>query len=317
MGQKNRAFLVTGGAGFLGSHLVLHLLKCGYEVAIFDHAPSKSPFYDSPNIKIIASDTRVSNAIDSVIENYDVCIHMAGQVDVRKSIENPFGDADNNIMGAINVLEACRKHNKIAVYTSSASVYGKRAGLPLKENASCVPMSPYGQSKLCAENYFGLYNSLYGVKTISLRIFNIAGPLKLKGVFHDFADALVNKKPITIYGDGEQSRDFIPVSDVVDAIMLATETSNWGQVYNIGTGKPTTVNQLLKMFKSFSDGNGSVHYVNSVKGEIKASYADISKAREGLDWKPKTSLEEEVDRIMVWAKNGMNIQAWKDLHGID
>jgi len=314
--MKCRSFLVTGGAGFLGSHLALHLIRNGYEVGIFDHAPEKSPFYDSPDVKIIDKDTRMPNAVEEVIGDYDVVVHLAGHIDVKESIANPLEDADNNVMGAINVLEACRKHKKIAIYSSSASVYGTRADLPLRENASCIPISPYGQSKLCAENYFRLYNSLYNVKTISLRILNVAGPLKFKGVFYNFADALVNDKPVTIYGDGEQSRDFVCVGDVVDAIMKSTQTRNWGRIYNIGTGKPTTVNTLLKMFKSCNGGDNNVLYKGAVKGEIRTSYADINEARKELDWKPKGNLEEEVDRIMVWAKNGMNVNSWRDVHGL-
>jgi UDP-glucose 4-epimerase len=316
---RNKSFLVTGGAGFLGSHLVLKLLRAGHEVAIFDHAPEKSPFYDHPGVKIIDEDTRSFNAFEDFIEDYDVIVHLAGHIDVRESVEKPYGDADNNIMGTINVLDACRKHNKIAIYSSSASVYGDRSSLPLKEDGPTVPVSPYGQSKLTAEQYFQLYNKLYGVKTVSLRILNVAGPLKFKGVFYNFANALVNDKPITIYGDGEQSRDFVCVGDVVDALMKSTQTKKWGEIYNIGTGNPTSVNKLLSFFREHSTGSNNVLYKSALKGEIWTSYADISKAKHYLDWKPKGSLRylrEEVGRIMEWAKNGLDVQAWRDMHGI-
>jgi len=314
MGQKS--YLVTGGAGMVGSHLVLHLVKNGYEVGIFDHAPRKSPFYMDERVKIIDADTRIPGAVSQVIEDYDAVVHLAGNVDVRESIKNPIEDADNNIMGAINVLEACRKHNKTAIIHPVQAFTGIEHHSPLREDGDTVPVSPYGQSKLCAEHYFRLYNSLYNVKSVSLRILNIAGPLKFKGVFYNFANALVNDEPITIYGNGEQSRDFICVGDVVDAIMKSVQTKKWGEVYNIGTGEPTTVNQLLKIFKSFSDDTNHVRYKDKVKGEIKTSYADIKKARDILGWRPRGNLKEEIDRIMVWAKGGADVKSWRDMHGI-
>ncbi|MGD9381620.1 MAG: GDP-mannose 4,6-dehydratase, partial [Candidatus Thorarchaeota archaeon] len=251
-----------------------------------------------------------------VIGDYDVVVHLAGHIDVKESIADPIEDADNNVIGAINVLEACREHKKIAIYSSSASVYGDRSSLPLREDGKTIPISPYGQSKLTAEQYFQLYNKLFNVKTVSLRILNVAGPLKFKGVFYNFAKALVNDEPITIYGDGEQSRDFICVEDVVDAIMKSTQTRKWGQVYNIGTGKPTTVNQLLKMFKEFDGKDNHVFYKNGIKGEIKSSYADISKARDALDWRPEGKLVDEVEKILKWGNGGMDVQSWRDMHGL-
>lgn len=315
--MKNGKVLVTGGAGFLGSHLVLELFRNGYDVTIYDHNVKKSPLVDVHGIYYIEDDIRKPNAVMEAVKDCDAVIHLASNVDIKDSIANPVNDAETNIIGSLNVLEACKKYKKITIFSSSASIYGNRPSLPLKEDSLTLPISPYGQSKLCADNYFQMYNKLYGVKTISLRILNIAGSLKSKGVFYNFAKALINDEPITINGTGDQTRDFVCVGDVVDAIMKSMQTKKWGEVYNIGTGKETSVNELLKMFRSFvPNSSNNVRYSNAIRGEIHRSYADITKANEILGWSPKGDLRKEVETIVKWAKNGMDAQSWRDINNV-
>lgn len=310
-----RSVIITGGAGFLGSHLVLQVLRQGDEVAILDHYPAKSPFYEDERVTVFNADIRDYSMLKA-IKDYDYVVHLAANVDVRSSVSDPMSDASNNITGSINILEACREFSKPVIYASSAAVYGNGSSLPLKEDAECKPSSPYGLSKYTAERYFQMFHELYHVKSVSLRFLNIAGPLKRKGAFYSFADALVNKKPITIYGDGEQSRDFCCVGDAVGAIMQAMQTKRWGEIYNIGTGKSTTVNELLKMFRRHHYGDNNVLYKEKIAGEIRASYADIRKARDILDWSPKEDLANEIERTISWAKLGMDNAAWRELNGI-
>ena len=312
--RRQRRYLITGGAGFIGSWLVRKLIKADNEIIILDHSPEKSPYYDNPDVMIADIDVRMLNTLNELVKDTDIVIHLAGHTDVRESIKDPEEDADNNIMGAISILEACRRHNKVAVFASSAAVYGQSATLPLRESSPCNPSSPYGMSKLTAENYFMLYNKLYGTKTISLRLLNVAGPLKRKGVMYNFTSSVLNDKPITVFGDGEQTRDFIHVMDVVDAILKASHSRNYGEIFNIGSGKQISVNELLKMIRESSLKSPSVHYADKIPGEIYHSQADISKARSLLDWSPKRSLKDAVELTVEWTKNKATNQAWLDLN---
>lgn len=310
----SKAVLCVGGAGFIGSHLTKRLLDDGHSVAILDHAPGKSPFYMHPEVRIINADVITPGAVMSAIEDFDAVFHLAGHVDVRASVKYPYEDAENNIMGAVNVLDACTEHGKPVVYTSSASVYGNAEKLPLTEDMNTMPVSPYGLSKLTAEKYFTLYNRLYDSKTISLRLLNVAGPLKFKGAFYNFAKAFANHEPVNIYGSGIQSRDFIPVGDVVDALMKAMNSEKWGEVYNIGTNKATTVSKLVSMFRDASKSDSQIQHLSPNKGEVKRSYADISKAKKELGWEPKIPLKSEIKRIMEWAEAGLTVDAWRELN---
>ncbi|MDK2814139.1 MAG: UDP-glucose 4-epimerase [Thermoanaerobacter sp.] len=237
-------------------------------------------------------------------EKPDYVIHQAAQINVQKSIDNPVFDAKVNILGTVNLLECCRKSGvKKIVYASSAAVYGNPEYLPIDEEHRINPISYYGISKHTAEHYFEVYRQLYGLKYTILRYANVYGirqdPKGEGGVISIFIDKMLKRERPIIFGDGNQTRDFVYVKDVAKANLLALEKGD-NEVVNISTGKPTSINELVEIMKKIMNTSSEPIYTEPQKGDIVHSYLDNKKALDVLGWRPEYSLEEGLKETIEW-----------------
>jgi UDP-glucose 4-epimerase len=297
--------LITGGLGQVGSYLGERFSE-NHEVTVLDNfsnSLNNSKF--SPDIKVIKDDIRNRRVVNELVDKVDVIIHTAAQISVNKSIEDPIYDADNNINGTLNLLEAARRSDiKRFIYISSAAVYGKPKKLPIDEDHPTNPLSPYGLSKLTGERYTILYHNLYGLPVVCIRPFNIFSPRQnpnspYSGVITKFIERIGNNQNPIIFGDGYQTRDFVYIEDVVDVIFKVMEHKGAiGNIFNIGTGKPTQIKDLADIIIKISNKNLEPEFIPAQIGDIRESYADITKAEKILEYVPKFDLEEGLRKIV-------------------
>jgi dTDP-glucose 4,6-dehydratase len=304
--------LVTGGAGFIGSHIVDRLLDEGFKVRVLDNLSTGditnlAQHQNKKSFQFIEGDIRNFDLVKKTVKGVDAVFHEAALVSVTRSVENPLLSNEVNITGTVNLLKACvDAHVKRFVYASSCAVYGDTETLPNHENLAPKPLSPYAVDKLAAENYAKVFHNVYGLETASLRYFNVYGPRQkhgpYSGVISIFINRLLKNKPPIIYGDGEQTRDFINVKDVVEANMFAlSKRKAVGEVFNISTGEATTINKLTETIQKIMDKTSlkPVH-AEPRPGDIKHSYGDISKARRNLEYEPKVQLEKGLSELVKW-----------------
>jgi nucleoside-diphosphate-sugar epimerase len=305
-----RNALVTGGAGFIGSHLVEALLSHGCQVTVLDNLISGSIAnlaHVKERIRFYKNDIREVDALTKAAAGCEVIFHLAAIVAVQQTIEHPIDSAMVNDIGTLNVLEAGRKVNaRRVVFASSCAIYGDDPDLPKKETMTPKPLSPYAVQKLSAEHNARIYYALFGLETVSLRFFNVYGPRQdpsspYSGVISIFmTKSASNQRPV-IYGDGNQSRDFIFVEDVVRANLLAAQKSNLGgRVFNIGTGIPVTVNRLWELISCLSGRRTNPEHASARPGEVLHSVADIALANSALEFKCNVPLEEGLKKTFEW-----------------
>lgn len=289
--------LVTGGAGFIGSHIVDQLVSMGHQVVVLDNLSTGS--IENLNAKAVFVEMNMLD--ESLIalferERFDGVCHLAAQTIVQSSLDQPFIDAQLNVLGTLQVLEGCRRTgvNRI-VFASSAAVYGDGPDLPITEETSLKPTSFYGLSKLTAEKYIQMYNYLYGLHYFILRYANVYGERQGDrgegGVVSIFARAARNRHPLTIFGDGTQTRDFVYVGDVAKANVLALTGLRPDRILNIGTQTETTINHLAEILLSISDCNVPIRYQPARSGDIHRSILCNAEARKCLAWQTDISLE--------------------------
>lgn len=292
--------LVTGGAGFIGSRLVRRLAERGDTVVVLDSLEGGSLENlgsVEDKIEFVKADVRDATVVDDAARGVDAIFHLAAQVSVPKSIEDPLKDAEINILGTVNLLNAAlREKIKKFVFFSSAAVYGDPTEFPIKENSLINPISPYGMSKLAAETYCGTFAKLHGLNCVAFRTFNVCGNGGM-GVLFKFVQAVKEGKPIAVYGDGEQSRDFIYVEDVVDGCVLALE-KNCGGVYNLATGVEITVNELVSMLGKVAGKDVEVEKIDEMEGDIKRSIADITRIKQDLGFEPRHMVEDAIKEML-------------------
>jgi len=320
--------LVTGGAGFIGSNLCEALLERGYEVVCLDNfitgkKENIEEFLRNPKFKLIEGDIRNIEVCLEACKGVDVVLHQAAVGSVPRSIEDPLTTHQCNATGFVNMLWAAYKNGiKRFVYASSSSVYGDIQDLPKVEERIGKPLSPYAVSKYTNELYANVFSNIYGMETIGLRYFNVFGKKQdpygpYAAVIPKFFNALINEKSPVIYGDGETTRDFCHVDNVVQANILAMETDNpeaLNKVYNIAYGKQTSLNELFRMIKDviveYLSSNGYKDKAKRIskiepiygpfrKGDIRHSLADISKARKFLGYEPKVDVEEGLRKVIM------------------
>jgi len=317
--KKPSRVLVTGGAGFIGSHLVDRLLGEGFEVTVVDdfstgQMQNISHHRNLEDFHLVRGDVRDIGLAEKVVEDVDAVFHEAALVDVPLSIENPLLFNDVNLVGTLNLLKACLDSDvKRFVFASSAAVYGDSKPARKKENTLCKPISPYGVSKLAAENYVKVFNELYGLETVSLRYFNVYGPRQFGGssynaVINAFISRVLNWQPPVIYGDGNQTRDFVHVDDVVSANMLALRSENAvGEVFVIASGTAISVYELAKRLQKITNTEHLKPIFAEPKvGDIMHCSADISKAEKLLGFHPKIGLEDGLSSLVKWHLNAMH-----------
>lgn len=299
--------LVTGGAGFIGSHVVDRLIAAGHAVVVVDDLSTGRKEFVSPRAKLHVVDVRDERLGEAFqAERPEAIVHLAAQADVRRSVEDPALDAAINIGGMLNLLRCCQRQ-KVArvVYASSGgAVYGDTATLPTPEEHPTRPASPYGISKLVAEHYLACWEALYGVSGIALRYANVYGPrqnpLGEAGVVAIFAHRLLRGEPITINGDGEQTRDYVYVEDVAEATLRALERAETRGAVNIGTGVQTSVNALLQRLEAVAGVKAHAHHGPPKPGEQRRSALDPSLAKRLLGWTPKMTLDEGLRRTLEY-----------------
>lgn len=296
--------LVTGGAGFIGSHLVKALLRAGHFVRVLDNfsTGSMDNIVDvARDVEIVVGDVRDYSVVEKCVRGVDVVIHLAALIDVAESIERPDLYFEVNVIGTHNIAKACRGVN-VLIFASSSSVYGDPLKIPIPEDHLLSPRSPYAASKAAGEALIQAFSSIYGYRPIILRIFNVYGPKQSRayaGVVIEFIRRVLRREPPIIYGDGEQTRDFIHISDVIDAIMKAMNIERARGVFNIGSGKAVTINQLAKLIlKTLNREDLKPVYAPPRPGDIKHSIADITKSRKILGFEPKISLEEGIKTLI-------------------
>jgi len=303
-------FLVTGGAGFIGSHLTETLAARGGKVRVLDDFSSGkkaniAPFAD--RIELLEGDIRDLATCRRAVEGVDFVLHQAAQVSVSASVADPLLTHEVNITGTLNLLLASREARvKTFLFASSAAVYGDDPRLPKREGEEGRSLSPYALSKRVGEFYCRLFNRIYGLATVCFRYFNIFGPRQDPGspyaaVIPRFISAVVRGEPPTIFGDGNQCRDFLYVGDLVEAVLRSLGTKNVsGEIMNLASGKKTTVNELLEKIKALQGSGIEPLRAAARPGDIRFSYADISKIRELLRYEPRVSLEEGLRETIRW-----------------
>ena len=305
----NKKVLVTGGAGFIGSNLVQYLLANNYEVTVVDnlltgHLSNLESTYNKLNF--IKGDIRDFELIDHLMKDIDTVFHLAASVGNKRSIDFPLEDAQINVIGTINILEAARKHNiRKIVTSSSAGIFGELKMIPINENHPIDPDTPYGSTKLCQEKLCLSYSKLYNFEAVCLRYFNVYGQNQRFDAYGNvipiFVYNIIHDIPIKIFGDGEQTRDFIHVNDVVKANVNASLSIGISGAFNIASGESISINQLVSILSSFTDKKVIVSYLDKRPGDVIHSLADISSAKENINFNPSTQLIEGLREYFIWA----------------
>jgi nucleoside-diphosphate-sugar epimerase len=307
--------LVTGVAGFIGSHLAERLLGTGHEViavdCFTDYYPRKikesnlSMLRDSKEF-FFHEDDLLRMDLTTLLKNVDVVFHEAAQAGVRASWGSSFRIyTENNVRATQSLLEAAKEVKlKKFIYASSSSIYGDAESYPTNEDTRPMPISPYGVTKLAGEHLCYLYFKNYGVPTVSLRYFTVYGPRQRPDMaFNKFIRAILNDEEITIYGDGEQTRDFTYIDDIIDANISAMDAQVIGHVFNIGGGSRITVNDTIRIIEKVTGKQAKIKYIEKQKGDVRHTGADISKAAKSLGYKPACDLEMGIANEVNWMLN--------------
>jgi UDP-glucose 4-epimerase len=313
--------LVTGGAGFIGGHLAVTFVAEGYDVTVLDNY---EPYYDlgikDHNVETARDaaknshgsyefvDGSVTNEdlVDDLTEDADIIYHQAAQAGVRKSVEEPVKVNDYNVTGTVNILDAARQNDvDRVVYASSLSVYGKPEYLPYDEDHPNEPVSSYGVSKLTGEHYAHVYNEVYGLSTVSLRYFTVYGPrMRPNMAISNFVSRCMRGEPPVIYGDGEQTRDFTYVDDIVDANRtLLTEDNADSEVMNIGSTDNVDILTLAKVVRDEIDPSLDIEFTGAREADAEHTHADVSKAGELIDYEPSRNIREGVSEFIDWYRD--------------
>ncbi|UCD55347.1 MAG: SDR family oxidoreductase [Candidatus Omnitrophota bacterium] len=309
--MSKKKVLVTGGAGFIGSHLVSRLLEDGHDVTVIDNFSTGRPENlthqkNNRNLRLIEKDISDFNAMKQYFDGIKIVFHLAALADIVPSIVNPAGYYRSNVTGTFCVAEACRLSGvEKLLYAASSSCYGMPRTYPTAEASEINPQYPYALTKYLGEETLLHWGKVYKLPVISLRLFNVYGPRSRTSgtygaVFGVFLAQQLNNKPFTIVGDGNQTRDFIYVSDVVEAFIKAAFSDVKNEIFNVGSGNPQSINKLVSLLR------GDKIHIPKRPGEPDSTWADISKIQKVLDWQPKVSFCEGIKKMLK------NIDYWQD-----
>ena len=301
--------LVTGGAGFIGSHLAERLVREGNDVRVLDnlatgHRRNIAPLAEE--LELVEGDIQSYERVNNAVRECELVFHIAALPSVPRSVQDPLTSNATNVIGTLNVLLAARDAGvRRVVFASSSSVYGRNSALPTREDLAPLPISPYAVAKLAGEGYCRSFADVYGLETVCLRYFNVFGPRQdplsqYSAVIPSFIAALLENRPPTIFGDGEQSRDFTYVENVVEANLLAARSANGvGETFNVACGERVTLNRLLDELRAQLDTNTEARYEPGRPGEVRHSLADISRAAATLDYRPVVLFSEGIKRTVA------------------
>ena len=301
--------LVTGGAGFIGSNVVDRFVELGHEVGVFDDLSSGSREFVHPRAKFYAGDLADAAAIERCVADFrpELVDHHAAQIDVRESVSDPVRDARVNILGSIGMLQACTRHGvrKVVYASTGGALYGEGRQLPATEDHPVNPEAPYGASKHTVEHYLYIWRLLHGLDFTVLRYPNVFGPRQNPhgeaGVNAIFIGLMLEGKRPRIFGDGNAVRDYLFVSDVVDANVLALDRGS-GEMLNLGTGVGTSVNDIVRELKAITGFREDAIYAAPRPGEVQRIYLDASRARRVLGWEPRVEFAEGLRRTVEWSR---------------
>jgi nucleoside-diphosphate-sugar epimerase len=301
--------LVTGGAGFIGSNLVKELVAQGNSVTVLDNLMSgyRSNLDNIPNVEFVLGDVRDGALVDRLSKEKEIIFHLAASVGNKRSIDDPIQDAQINVLGTINILEGARKNGvRKVVVSSSAGIFGELKTLPIKEDHPLEPDSPYGSTKLCEEKISLAYGRLYGFEVVCLRYFNVYGPNQRFDAYGNvipiFAFQMLRNESLTIFGDGEQTRDFINVRDVVQANIKSGMAKGVSGAFNLGSATRVTINHLVELLRQASGLQPEVTHGPLRKGDVRHSLADISAASSAFGFAATVDLSDGLNEYMRWAK---------------
>jgi len=307
--MQPKKMFITGGAGFIGSNLAAELTGAGHSVTVFDSLTSGyiENLAALPVVDFVMGDVRDSELLSRAMMGADYVFHMAASVGNKKSIDHPVADAEVNVIGTINVLEAARRSGvQKVVFSSSAGTFGELKTIPISVDHPTDPDSPYGCSKLCAEKLCGAYTSLYGLPTVALRYFNVYGPHQRFDAYGNvipiFVHRILTDQPITVFGDGDQTRDFVNVADVVQANVKAAFADGVTGAFNIGSGTRITINSLIELLGHVSGVPFSWHNAAPRPGDVRHSLADISEGTKAFGYRPAVDFEAGLASYWKWAQ---------------
>lgn len=307
MVETTKKALVTGGAGFIGSHIAERLVALGYSVVVLDDfSTGKKENLKSitGSVSIIEGDIAEAHVVERAMEGVSVVFHQAAIASVPKTIENPARSHAVNVTGTVNVFEAARRVGAKVIYASSCAVFGNGEGVPKSEASVICPVSPYALHKFINEEYAEVYGATYGLQTVGLRYFNVFGPRQdpsspYSGVISIFAQRALAGEPVTVFGDGRTTRDFVFIEDIVDANIRAAETETGvTEIFTIGTGIETSLQEVIQVLEGTTGNRLEVTYGPERQGDIRRSFADSNYARKVLAWEPKVSFQEGVRMLL-------------------
>jgi UDP-glucose 4-epimerase len=305
--------LVTGGAGFIGSNVARLLAEDGYDVVVLDSLATgyRQNLEGLKNVRLVEADVRDASALDQVADGAEVVFHLAASVGNTRSIENPIDDSDVNVLGTLRVLEAARRARaRKVVCSSSAAIFGELKHLPIREDHPCEPDTPYGVSKLAEEKHCLAYAKLYELEAVCLRYFNVYGLNQRYDAYGNvipiFAHRMLRGETLTIYDDGEQTRDFVNVRDVARANIQAARTRGLSGAFNVASGETITVNRLVQLMCETSGIKARIKHEPPRKGDVRNSRADISAASAAFSYQPAVNLLEGLTEYMAWARTNLS-----------
>ncbi len=306
--------LVTGGAGFIGSNIVNALLELGHEPVVLDDLSSGYRENLVAGVRFVEGDVRDLDSVARAMAGCGVVFHLAASVGNVRSIEHPQIDSAINVLGTLNVLETARAGRiDRVVFSSSAGIFGELKTLPIREDHPQDPDSPYGTSKLAAEKMCLVYNKLYGMHNVCLRYFNVYGPHQRFDAYGNvipiFADRILKREPMTIFGDGEQTRDFVNVRDVAAANVQAGLAQGVSGVFNIGSATRITINELARVMHEIASVPGALRYAPPRMGDVRDSLADIEAARSAFGFDPATPMVQGLAEYWAWfSRDGLTLK---------
>jgi len=308
--MKNKKVLVTGGAGFIGSNLVKKLILDNNEVVVIDNLSSGfiSNIDYIKDINFINGDIRNIDDVKKAVNGVEVVFHLAASVGNKRSIDFPILDSEINVLGTINILNECvRSGVRKIVTSSSAGIFGELKTIPIKEDHPLEPDSPYGCSKLCEEKLSMSYSKLYDLEAICLRYFNVYGPNQRFDAYGNvipiFVYKMLHNEPIIVYGDGNQTRDFVNVNDIVQANINSANSYDVNEAFNIASGQRVSINHLITLITENYSKEIKIGYVDKRPGDVMHSLADISFAKHKIHFDPKVNLKSGIQEYVEWAKS--------------
>ncbi|XVH33589.1 NAD-dependent epimerase/dehydratase family protein (plasmid) [Haloferacaceae archaeon DSL9] len=293
-GPTGQTILVTGGAGFIGSHLAASL-AVDNTVTVLDNCSNGREENVPAEVEFRRGDIRDRATLSEAMTDVDLVYHQAGMIDVAESVDRPVDSHETNVAATVSLLDLARTYDARVVLASSCAIYGDPASFPIDETTATRPQAPYGVDKLAIDHYARVFAEQYGLRTVVLRYFNVYGPRQASGysgVIDAFLSRARNDEPLTIFGDGSQTRDFVHVSDVVRANLAAGTTTETGTAFNVGTGEETRIDDLAEMIRDLVDADSSIECASARPGDIARSCADLSRSRSLLGYEPRISLDD-------------------------